>query len=180
MAYCTPATLTNITTECGSNMGGVKATAYRNRADIESITVTDGVVTAITLATGASVSAAVLGFRRGTCSMNSEATVDAQAGTFFHTTTISHRFAKMNASKRTSIIALTHAETIALVKDNNGEVWLVGDENPLTVAGNTGTTGTVSSDPNEYTPSFSCESENPPMTVASGVVTTFLGTAVWE
>ena len=50
MAYCTPQTLSGIATECGSNVGGGLATAYRNRADIADIRIVDGVVTAFTLA----------------------------------------------------------------------------------------------------------------------------------
>lgn len=180
MAYCTPQTLSGIATECGSNVGGVLATAYRNRADIADIKIVDGVVTVITLVeTPTSDDAAVLSFRKGTCSLVSESTIDQQAGTFFYTNTISHRFAKMDASKRASIAALSHAESIALVKDANGVVWLVGNEEALTAASVSGNTGTGHTDANEYTPTFSCISPELPCTVAPEVVAAFLGRAVW-
>ena len=180
MAYCTPQTLSGIATECGSNVGGVLATAYRNRADIADIRIVDGVVTAITLADSpTSDDAAVLSFRKGTCSLVSESTIDQQAGTFFYTNTISHRFAKMDASKRASIAALSHAESIALVKDANGVVWLVGNEEALTAASVSGNTGTAHTDANEYTPTFSCISPELPFTVAPEAVAAFLGRAIW-
>ena len=178
MAYCTPQTLSGIATECGSNVGGVLATAYRNRADIADIRIVDGVVTAITLADSpTSDDAAVLSFRKG--SLVSESTIDQQAGTFFYTNTISHRFAKMDASKRASIAALSHAESIALVKDANGVVWLVGNEEALTAASVSGNTGTTHTDANEYTPTFSCISPELPFTVSPEAVATFLGRAIW-
>ena len=180
MAYCTPQTLSDIKTECGSNVGGVLATAYRNRADIADIKIVDGVVTGISLNDSpTSADAAVLSFRKGTCSLLSESTIDQQAGTFFYTNTISHRFAKMDATKRASIAALSHAESIALVKDANGVVWLVGNEEPLTAASVSGNTGTTHTDANENTPTFSCISPELPCTVAPEVVADFLGRAIW-
>ena len=177
--YCTPQTLSNINMECGSNVGGVKVTAFRNRADVVSITVTSGVVTAFTLSSDQSTpaDAATIAFRPQTAMLQSEATIDQVAGTHFYTNTLSMRHAKMDASKRTSIIALMHAATIALVKDNNGKVWLVGNEEPLLGSALVGTTGTAHSDANEYTPTFTCMSELPPMTVDDAAVATFLGDA---
>lgn len=178
--YCTPQTLSGIATECGSNVGGVLATAYRNRADIAEIDITDGVVTGISLVSSpTSADAAVLSFRKGTCSLVSEATIDQQAGTFFYTNTIAHRFAKMDATKRASIVALSHAESIALVKDANGVVWLVGNEEPLTAASVSGNTGTAHTDANEYTPSFACVSPELPLTVDARAVEIFLGGSAW-
>lgn len=174
---CTPQTLSDINMECGSNVGGVKVTAFRNAADIESVTVTDGVVTAITLKQDAATSAAIISFRPQTCAFSHEATIDQAQGTFYYTVTLAMRLAKMNAAKRTAIVALTHAATMALVKDNNGEVWLVGKDEPLMASADAGSTGTAHSDPNEYTPTLACMSELPPMTVNAAAVTAFLGEA---
>lgn len=178
MAYCTPQTISGIAVECGSNVGGVRVVAIRNRADIATITVTDGVVTAVTLEAEAADDAAVLAFRDQTCQLSSEATIDDAAGTHFYTNTLAFRFAKMSAAKRVSINALTHAETIAVVKDNNGEYWIVGNETPLRAASVTGTTGTAFSDANEYTPSLAAVSPELPMTIAPAALATFLGDAV--
>lgn len=177
--YCTPQTLSDIKAECGTNIGGVKSVAVRNRADVTAITITDGVVSALTLssATGTPVDAAVIGFRPQTCLLSSEATIDQVAGTHFYTNTLSFRFAKMNAAKRTSIVALSHAQTIALVKDNNDTVWLVGYEEPLSASALTGTTGTAHSDANEYTPSLSCMSPDLLYPVSTAAVSSFLGDA---
>lgn len=175
--YCTPQTLTAINKECGSNVGGVKVTAFRNRADVESVTIVDGMVTAVTLATGAAEDAAVVSFRPQTAAFTHEATIDQANGTFFYTHTLALRLAKMTAAKRTSVVALTHADTIALVKDNNGNVWLTGYDEPLMASADTGGTGTAHTDPNEYAPTFSCMAELPPMPVEAAAVATFLGSA---
>lgn len=130
MAYCAPQTLTDINTECGASMGGVRIATVRNRADVASITVVDGEVTAITLDANAAEDATVLAFRDQTCQLSSEGTIDDVQGVHFYTHTLAFRFPRMSASKRMSIHALTHAETIAVVKDNNGVYWLVGNEAP--------------------------------------------------
>lgn len=180
MAYCTPQTLSDIAAECGANVGGVRVVAIRNRAEVTAITVTLGVVTAITLDTGVDTpaDATILAFRPQTCMLQSEATIDDVAGVHFYTNTLSFRFAKMTAAKRASVNALTHAETIAIVLDNNGNYWLVGDTEPLRASAVTGTTGTAHTDANEYTPSLAAMSDALPMTVDASAVATFLGDAV--
>lgn len=178
MAYCTPQTLSDIAVECGSNVGGVEVVAVRNRADVEAVTLTSGVVTGVTLGSSAPAAATVIAFRPQTCSFSSEATIDDVAGVHYYTNTLAFRFAKMSAAKRTSVSALTHAETIAVVKDNNGTYWLVGVENALHASANSGNTGTAYSDANEYTPSLACVSPDLPMTIDSTALATFLGTAV--
>ena len=178
MAYCTPQTLSDIAVECGANVGGVQIVAIRNRADIASLTETLGVVTGITLDSDAPADATVLAFRPQTCMLNSEATIDDVQGIHFYTNTLSFRFNKMSAAKRTSVNALVHAETIAVVKDANGICWLVGVEEPLRASAMVGTTGTAHTDANEYTPTLSCMSPEVPMTIDSSAVATFLGDAV--
>lgn len=180
MAYCATQTLSDIAVDCTSNVGGVSVVAIRNRADIEAITVTDDAVSAITLASGDDVpnDAAVLAFRSQTCQLSSEATIDDVAGVHFYTNTLAFRFNKMNATKRASIKALAHAETIAIVKDNNGTYWLVGYDEPLRASAMVGTTGTAYTDANEYTPTLACMSAELPLTVSSAAVATFLGDAV--
>ena len=125
MAYCTPQTLSDINVECGANLGGVKVVAIRNRADITAVTIADGEVTAVTLSTaqGTPADATVIAFRDQTCQLSSEGTIDDVSGVHYYTHTLAFRFPKMSASKRISINALTHAETIAIVKDNNGTYY---------------------------------------------------------
>ena len=181
MAYC-PQTLSDINASCDSSVGGVKATAIRNRSDVTGITITDGVVTAITLDTSedhpAADDATVLSFRPQTCQLSSEGTIDDVQGVHFYTHTLAFRFPRMTAAKRMSIHALTHAETIAIVKDNNGTYWLVGNEEPLRASAVTASTGTAHTDANEYVPTLACVSPYLLYTVDSTAVATFLGDAV--
>ncbi len=180
MAYCTPQTLSDINVECGANLGGVKVTAIRNRADITAVTIVDGEVTAMTLSTalGTPGDATVIAFRDQTCQLSSEGTIDDVSGVHYYTHTLAFRFPKMSASKRMSIHALTHAETIAIVKDNNGKMWLVGNEAPLRASAVTAGTGTAYSDPNEYVPTLACVSPELLCEVSAAAAATFLGDAV--
>lgn len=180
MAYCTPQTLSDINVECGANLGGVKVVAIRNRADITAVTIVDGEVTAMTLSTalGTPADATVIAFRDQTCQLSSEGTIDDVSGVHYYTHSLAFRFPKMSASKRMSIHALTHAETIAIVKDNNGKLWLVGNESPLRASAVTAGTGTAYSDPNEYVPTLACVSAELLCEVSAAAAGTFLGDAV--
>lgn len=180
MAYCTPQTLSDINVECAANIGGVKVVAIRNRAEITGITIADGEVTAMVLSTdlGTPADATVLAFRDQTCQLSSEGTIDDVAGVHYYTHTLAFRFPRMSAAKRMSIHALTHAETIAIVKDNNGKMWLVGNEAPLRASAVTAGTGTAFSDPNEYVPTLSTVSPELLCEVTAAAAATFLGDAV--
>ena len=177
MSYC-PQTLSDINIECKSSIGGVKVVAIRNRDDVDKLTIVDGRVTNIGLTSGAPEDATVIAFREQTCQLSSEGTIDDVQGTHFYTHTLAFRFPRMEATKRMSIHALTHAQTIAIVKDNNSILWLVGWEAPLHAATVTSGTGTAYSDPNEYVPALSCVSPELLFEVDSSAATSFLGNAV--
>lgn len=166
-------TLSGISTSCAANVGGIVEVYAQNKSDIAGITLTDGAVSAFTLASGAAA-AVTLNFRKQTGSLTSTWNVDDQAGSIFVSSDLALRFAKMETAKRTAVIALAYAETILIVKDQNGKYWLLGYDNPVTMSAGTGTTGTAMGDANEYTLTLNDVSEALPYEVNSAAVTTFL------
>ena len=166
-------TLSSITTGCEGVVGGLVEVYAHNKADIASITVSDGKVSAFALANLAP-SAAKLAFRKQTGSMTSTWKIDDTAGVRYVTTELALRFAKMETAKRTSLMALAQAETILIVKDQNGKYWLMGKDNPVTISAGTGETGTAHGDANQYTINLQDLSSEMPFEVADAAVTTFL------
>ena len=165
-------TLSGITTNCGPNKGGIRKVVIRNKSDIDSITLTDGKVTAITKGASAPA-AATFEFRKGSSSMSSTLTVSEENGTAYISTEVAMRFAKMETAKRTSMMSLIYAETVALVEDQNGKWWLLGYDNPVTVSAGNGNTGTAMGDANEYGVTLHDESEAYPYEVDATVAEAF-------
>lgn len=166
-------TLANVDVDCGNNMGGTKEVYLHNRSAITGITLTDGKVSAFTLAAQAPA-AAVLKFRRQASGLNKTWNIDDTSGNKFVTSEMAMRFPKMDTAKRTAIMAMANAELYTIVKDQNGKYWLLGYDNPVTISAGGGTTGTANTDANEYTVTLSDMSEELPYEVAEAAVTTFL------
>lgn len=165
-------TLSNIDVNCGSNRGGIREVMLQNRNAIATITITDGKVSAFTLAASAPQAAKFL-FKSQSSSMTSTMNIDNAAGTRGVTTEVAMRFSKMETAKRTSIMAVAYADTYAIVKDSNGKYWLLGYDDPVTVTAGGGASGTTFADANEYTLTLGDESEELPYEVAASAVETF-------
>lgn len=171
MAYCCSSTLTSIGTSCDSQMGGIKVVYGISKSQIDTITVTDGVVTAITTkndTTGTNPTPYLFhtyAFRKQSSSMTSTYTVDDVNGVKYVTTELTLNFAKQETAKRVSITALANCESVFVVKDNNGKMWLLGYDNPVTVSALEAATGTAYGDANIITITLSDMSAELPMEV---------------
>lgn len=146
-------TLSGLTRDCLNNMGGIIEVYIANADDVASVTFSGGgdeEVTGISMAGGAKFHRYTL--RRNSGSLTSNITADAVNGITFVTNDILMQFSRMETTKRVEIMALVQADTIAMVKDANGIVWLVGDaDHPLNIGdGSLGQTGQASSDRNGY------------------------------
>lgn len=181
-----PVTITAINTACGTNMAGISdvwignfglATytyAYQQDEDGHDILDPDGnkireSITAATLAGTETMQH--FGFRKQTGSMTSTLQVNDN-GTNFWQTDIQLVFAKMDTVKRLSIMSLMQGQTSVLVKDNNGNYWMVGIDNYVTMSEGTGETGTAYSDNNAYTITLQDTATILPLPVAAAAVET--------
>ena len=172
MAYCCSQTLTSIGTSCDSQMGGIKVVYGISKSQIDAITVTDGVITAITTkddeqSTPQPYKFHTYAFRKQSSSMTSTYTVDDTNGVKYVTTELTLNFAKQETAKRVSITALANCESVFIVEDNNGKHWFLGYDNPVTVTAMEATTGTAYGDANQYSITLSDMSAELPMEVTA-------------
>ena len=141
-------TLAGIVRDCNPNMGGLRSVYLANFADVDSLTVTSSVVTAITMVS--SKKFYKYEFVRNTASMSSNYSVNAENGTTYVETDLLMVFNRMDTTKRLEIVALAQGELVAIVEDNNGNMWYLGHDEPLTLNAGDGQTGTARADRNGY------------------------------
>lgn len=154
-------TLAGIVRDCNPNMGGLRSVYLANFADVDSITVTSSVVTAITMVS--SKKFYKYEFVRNTASMSSNYSVNAENGTTYVETDLLMVFNRMDTTKRLEIVALAQGELVAIVEDNNGNMWYLGYDEPLTLNAGDGLTGTARADRNGYSVTLRDNSLEMPM-----------------
>lgn len=137
-----------ITNDCGNNMGGILEVFLANAADVDAVTITDNMVTAITMAASAKFKR--YQFAAQTGSMNSNYSIDYTTGTKYVTTDLTMIFNRMETAKRIEITAMAQGELVAIVKDSNGRYWYLGEDAPVVASAVDGVTGTAHGDRNGY------------------------------
>lgn len=144
-------TLSNLTRQCSdkNNKGGLYTEIKVAEYDKVTVTYTDGAISAITLAGGASWY--TYQFAKGAAIFDSEYTFDGETGDKqFCTNNLTINFKKQDAAKRTSLVALCNSETFVLVKDANGVWYAMGTEEYVSCTSATSTTGQARTDANQY------------------------------
>ena len=154
-------TLAGIARDCLANMGGIKAVWLANAAKVDTVTVTAGAITAITMLNSETFKK--YEFARGTSSMSSNYAVNAENGTTYVETDLLMVFNRMDTTKRLEIVALAQGELVAFVEDNNGKVWYLGKDEPLTINAADGLTGVARADRNGYSITLRDNSQELPM-----------------
>ena len=191
-----PTTIIEIASSCGSNLPGVKTLAIGNFGDYtytykyykadgtetadaaEAVLDADGnpiksSISGATIGTGGNTMA-TFAFRKNTASATSTLTVNDN-GTNFYTNAVTCYFPRQDTFKRLSIMSLVQGETCALVEDKNGNWWLYGHDEYLSVSEQTTETGAASSDNNGYNVTLSVDERMLPLPVAQAAVDVMLG-----
>lgn len=141
-------TLAGITRDCLANIGGIKVVYLANAADVASVTLASGAITAVSM-----VSTKVFHkyeFSRNTSSLSSNYAVSAENGTAYVESDLLMVFNRMDTTKRLEIVALAQGELVAIVEDNNGNMWYLGYDEPIVINAGDGLTGTAKGDRNGY------------------------------
>ena len=141
-------TISGIVQDCATSKGGVAEVYLANYEDVTDITVTDGMVKGITMASGKKFKRYY--FRPGTSSMTSTLNIDNAAGVNFVQTLLTMLYSRMETTKRVEMSALAVNDLRAIVKDANGVFWLLGEEEPVVANAADGQTGTAKTDANRY------------------------------
>ncbi len=151
------ATLTAIAAQCGKTLGGIRRFFIINRDKIGAITVSEGAVTAITLAAqnpGAGDGFIGYGFKRGTANVVTTGNADDQGRNNSFTTVATLEFMKMETAKRISLQSIVETDAYAVWEDNNGKRFLMGYDMPISSNVNA-ETGSGYTEDNKYVLSIS-------------------------
>ena len=161
-------TLSGLVKDCSANMGGIVEVMIANFADVTGVTITDGIVSAVTMA--ASAKFKKYSFAKNTGSLTSTYNIDAASGVKYVTSDLLLQFNRMETSKRVEITALSLGDLAVIVKDANGKYWYLGKDEPVNASAGDGQTGTARSDANRYTITLQDESLEMPYEVDETII----------
>lgn len=186
--------LTGLSTSCGSNIPSIKKLyigtfesgtftyTYQKDGENQDVLDADGnqiieSVSGATLNSGAD-KWVEFGFRKNTCSMNTEMTVNDNQSHYF-TNSCDMVFSKIENSKRLSIESLAAGECSMIIIDSNNQTWLIGAENPVSLTTLSASTGTAVGDNNQYTVTLSAQEAHMPILIdkesSQTVINTLMG-----
>ena len=183
--------LTGFSTSCGSNLPSIKKLyigtfesgnftyTYQQNGEAQDVLDADGnkiieAVSGATLKSGAD-KWVEFGFRKNTCSMNTEMTVNDNQSHYF-TNSCDMIFSKIENSKRLSIESLAAGECTMICIDSNNNTWLIGAENPVSLTTLSATTGTAIGDNNQYSVTLSAQEAHMPILIEADQAQTVINT----
>lgn len=176
----------NLTGCTKDNTGGVEQVIFANFKDVVpagtptgfTYDSTTGEVTNIV--TGATASDwYIFDCVKETSSLAEAIAVNVQNGTIAFTPTVSLVMNKMNTQKRNLIHMLALGLLVAVVKDNNGTYWMVGQKKGLDVTAVDNNTGTALGDRNGSTITLTGAESLPMAALSASAVTKLQSVAVY-
>ena len=150
--------ITGISKDCLTSMGGIQKAYIGERDIVDSFTVTDGEVTAMTMSATGSVHE--FAFQRDSSNFEEELEMDPATGVSLWTQTVNLQFKRRDVSKRNSIqlLAAGQRDLFIIVIDNNNEAHAFGliedFSQGLQLSGDNGGSGSAKSDMNGYELAF--------------------------
>lgn len=163
---CLPKGLKGLAVECDTSLAGIEV-AYIGEKDNFEVAI-DKDTMAITGITGSTETGKLYAyhFNRQTGSLNSEMTRNDANGSFYYTNTVALQFTKMEAKKSAEIAALAKAHSIVVVKDLNGQYWVVGADTYATASADTAQSGQSVDDLNGYNITLDSMSAYKPLSIS--------------
>ena len=110
-------TLSGLAKDCSPSMGGIVEVYIANFGDVTAKTITDGKISAITMASSATFKS--YAFPKNTGSLKSTYNV-ADGGNKYVSSDLVLQFSRMETAKRVEITALAVSDLAIIVKDANG------------------------------------------------------------
>ena len=161
-------TLSGITKDCSANMGGIVEALIANFDDVTSVTITEGIIGTVSMASSAKFKR--YSFAKNTGNLTSTYNLDPASGVRFVTSELLLQFNRMETAKRVEITALALGDLAIIVKDANGKYWYLGKDEPVNASAGDGQTGTARSDANRYTITLQDNSLEMPYEVDASIV----------
>ncbi len=165
MASCNQV-LSGLVNDCASSKGGIVEALIANHEDVASVTVTEGQITAITMAESAKFKKYY--FKRNTGQFTSTLNISEENGTKYVSTDIVLLFSRMETVKRIEMEALAMNDLAVIVKDANGKYWYFGYDEPVSASAGDGQTGTARGDSNRYSITLQDNSDTWPYEILVG------------
>ena len=149
-------------------MGGILEVYIANFDDVTAATVTDGMISTISMSASAKFKKYL--FAKNTGSISSTYNLDPASGVRYVTTDLLLQFNRMETAKRVEITALALGDLVVIAKDANGKYWYLGKDEPVNASAGDGQTGTARSDANRYTITLQDNSKEMPFEVDPSIV----------
>lgn len=172
---CSSITLSGLSTDCSTSLGGIKRVWITQYSNVTAVTVDEltDQITAITLGSGGSWHQ--YEFRKNTGSLTSTLNVDETTGVNYVSNELALVFTKMETKKRAEIAAMSIGHLAVVVEDSNGLYWFLGKDDYVSASAGTGVTGTAKGDQNAYTITLSTDSESYPYELSADAIAAILG-----
>lgn len=149
-------------------MGGILEVMIANADDVSGVTITEGIITAISMAASAKFKKYY--FNKNTGNLTSTYNLDPASGVRYVTSELLLQFNRMETTKRVEITALALGDLAVIVKDANGKYWYLGKDEPVNASAGDAQTGTARGDANRYTITLQDNSLEMPYEVDSSIV----------
>jgi hypothetical protein len=156
------------TLDCKDAVGGIKSIHLIDWAST-GFTVSGGEVTATTVASG---DVYTYELPKGVGSMTTTTNVSQENGTVFNQSDIVARLRKLSTTKRNELKLLAQNRVFCIVKDNNDNYWLAGNEYGCDITAMTSESGTAMGDVQGYNFTLSAIEAESPYLVQAAVATT--------
>ena len=156
--------------ECESSLSGLEIAYIGEKANFQ-IAIDKDTMT-VTGITGSTETGKLYAyhFNRQTGSLNSEMTRNDANGSFYYTNTVALQFTKMEAKKSAEIAALAKAHSLVVVKDLNGQYWVVGADTYATASADTAQSGQGVDDLNGYNITLDSMSAYKPLSISYDLI----------
>jgi len=145
---------TGFTLDCRNSNGGIEAVYFTELAKKGTVTTTSGVITAFTLTSGNFFKYEL---RKKTSQFEQNIQVSNESGTVYYEQNLTIKLDKLETTRRNEILLLAQNSLLAIIKDNNGKYWLMGETRGATLSSGKGSTGTSYSDLSGFELSFQAE-----------------------
>lgn len=167
-------TLSGLAKDCSPSMGGIVEVYIANFDDVASKTVTDGKISAITMASLGGTPETFAKFKtyyfpKNTGSLTSTYNI-ADGGNKYVSSDLVLLFSRMETAKRVEITALAVGDLAVIVKDANGKFWYLGYDEGVNLSAGDGQTGTARGDANRYSITLQDNSWEMPYEVDGSII----------
>ena len=177
MASCNNYALAGLSKSCDLNKGGVSEIFIARYDDVTGVTASTGSTTSglsgenVITAIGMSGSTKFIKYyvRKNVAYFTSTLNVTDEGGAYV-STELFLQFSRMEAKKRTEMVALSLNDMAVIVKDANGLYWYLGKNEPVTATAGEGATGTNREDSNHYSITLTDTSDDFPYQVDPAII----------